>query len=256
MDLRITFNEVPEEYEKWRPTYVPQLFADIMEYSGINQGSRALEIGIGTGQATLPILKTGCHVTAVELGGDLAEYSRRKFKAYEIIEVKNMAFEDYECPDNSLDLVYSATAFHWIPVEIGYPKVYRHLKSGGTLAWFRNHAGKDKENEPLHAAIQKVYSKYMPHSSEPEEMNEDKCIEISNIIKKYGYVDVKYKLYYRTRTYNAEDYVSLINTYSDHLALNEEQRILLSNEMKETINSFGGKINVHDTIDLHLARKP
>ena len=256
MDLRFTFNEVTEEYEKWRPTYVPQLFADIMDFSRINQDSSALEIGIGTGQATLPILKTGCHITAVELGGNLAEYSKKKFEAYKNIEVKNMAFEAYECPDNSLDLVYSATAFHWIPDEIGYPKVYRLLKSGGTFAWFRNHPGRDKENEPLHAAMQKVYSKYMPQVGEPVEINEGKCIEISNTIKKYGYVDVNYKMYYRTRTYSAENYVSLISTYSDYLAMKEEQRVLFSNEMKETINSFGGKIKVYDTINLHLARKP
>jgi len=256
MDLRLIFNQITEEYDRWRPNYVEQLYTDIMDYSGINQDSRTLEIGIGTGQATLPILKIGCQVTAVELGSELAEFSMKKFKAYQNIEVKNMAFEDYECPDSSLDMVYSATAFHWIPEEIGYPKVYRILKSGGTFACFRNHPGKDKENEPLHAAIQKIYSKYMPRLGEPVEFNEDNCIEISNTIKKYGYVDVKCKMYYRTRTYSAEDYVSLINTYSDHLAMRQDQRLQFSNEMIKTINNFGGKINVYDTIDLHLARKP
>jgi hypothetical protein len=31
-------------------------------------------------------------------------------------------FEDFECPDYSIDLIYSATAFHWIKEEIGHPK--------------------------------------------------------------------------------------------------------------------------------------
>lgn len=256
MDLRLKFNEVAAEYDKWRTTYVPQLFTDIMDFSHINQTSRVLEIGIGTGQATLPILKTSCHLTAVELGDKLAAYSRKKFEDYKNFEIINMAFEDYECPDNSFDMIYSATAFHWIPEETGYPKVYKLLKSGGTFVLFRNYPYKDKENEPLHVAMQKVYSKYMPNIGEPTEYNEEKCIEIADTIKKYGFIDVNFKLYYRTRTFDAESYVSLISTYSDHRAMKEEQWILFSNEIKETINSFGGKINVCDTIDLHLARKP
>ncbi len=256
MDLRLTFNGVAAEYDRWRPTYVPQLFTDITDFSDINQTSRVLEIGIGTGQATLPVLKTNCQLTAIELGNELAAYSKKKFEAYKNFEVKNMAFEEYECPDNSFDLIYSATAFHWIPEETGYPKVYRLLKSGGTFACFRNNPFKDKENEPLHVAMQKVYSKYMPYTSEPEEYNEEKCMKNSETVKKYGFIDVNCKLYYRTRTFDAQSYVSLINTYSDSIAMKEEQRILFSNEMKQTINSFGGKINVYDTIDLYLARKP
>lgn len=121
MDLKLKFNEVTAEYDKWRPTYVPELYADIMAYSGIDQASRVLEIGIGTGQATLPILKTNCHLTAVEIGDELAAYTRTKFSRYKNLEIMNMAFENYECPDNSFDMVYSASAFHWIPEEIGYP---------------------------------------------------------------------------------------------------------------------------------------
>lgn len=38
----------------------------------------------------------------------------------------------------SLNIRYSATAFHWIPEEIGYPKVIQMLKPHGTLALFWN----------------------------------------------------------------------------------------------------------------------
>ncbi len=138
MELKFMFNEVPALYDL-RPTYVPELHADIVRFSGIDHESRALEIGIGTGQATLPFLKINCHVTAIELGSELATFSRKKFEEYKNFEVLNMAFEDYQCPDNSLDIIYSASAFHWIPEEVGYPKVYSFLKSGGTFARFANH---------------------------------------------------------------------------------------------------------------------
>ena len=63
-----TFNQVAEMYDKWRPAYVPELYEDIFAYKSIDKASHVLEIGIGTGQATLPFLNTGCHLTAVELG--------------------------------------------------------------------------------------------------------------------------------------------------------------------------------------------
>lgn len=34
---------------------------------------------------------------------------------------------------NAYDLIYSASAFHWIPEEIGYTKVYKALKPGGVI---------------------------------------------------------------------------------------------------------------------------
>lgn len=256
MDLRLKFNEVPSVYDKWRPTYVPELYTDINNYSGINPDSYLLEVGIGTGQATLPFLHMNCHITAVELGDDLASYTKEKFNKYKNFEIKNMAFENFECPDNSLDMIYSASAFHWIPEEIGYPKVYRLLKSGGTFARFANHPHKDKSNEPLHIAIQKVYAVYMPDSALGQEYSEEMASGRADVISGYGFIDISYKLYHRIRTFDAENYVTLISTYSDHRALGEEKLTLMQNEIKDVINSFGGKINIYDTIDLQLARKP
>lgn len=256
MDLRFTFNEEPTLYDKFQPTYLPELYADIMKYSNINHESRVLEIGIGTGQATLPILNMNCQLTAVEIGDKLAAFTREKFNEYKNLEVVNMAFEDYKCPDNSLDIIYSARAFHWIPEEIGYPKVCRLLKSGGIFARFANHPHKDKGNEPLHIAIQKVYAIYMPDAVLGQEYSDKMASDRADIAKKYGFIDIDYKLYHRIRTFNAENYATLISTYSDHRALGKTKLALFTNEIKNVINSFGGKINIYDTLDLQLARKP
>lgn len=258
MDLRLTFNEVPAVYDRWRPTYVLELYADIFEYSGIDNESRALEVGIGTGQATLPFIKTNCQVTAIELGNELAAYSKRKFAEYRNLDVLNMAFEDYECPDGSYDIVYSASAFHWIPEEVGYLKVYRLLKSGGTFARFANHPYKDKQNEPLHLALQELYEKYMPHISlkKPVEYSEENAKQRSDISKKYRFGDQMYRLYHRVRTFDAEGYASLIKTFSDHRAVGAAKLQLFSEKVKETVDRFGGTINIYDSIDLQLARKP
>lgn len=160
--METMFNEAAAEYDRWRPAYPAELYTDIFAYQPIGKNSRVLEIGIGTGQATPPILKTGCRLTAVELGEQLAALSSKKFETHPNFEVNNIAFQDFSCADDTFDLVYSATAFHWIGEEIGYPKVLGMLKRGGTFARFANHPYRDKGNEQLHLAIQKVYAKYMP----------------------------------------------------------------------------------------------
>lgn len=80
--LKWTFNTVVENYNKMRPGYVQELYADIFAYHPIHTESNVLEIGIGSGQATAPFLQTGCTLTAVEYGTELAQLCRQKFADY------------------------------------------------------------------------------------------------------------------------------------------------------------------------------
>lgn len=78
---------------------------------------------------------------------------------------------------------------------------------------------------------------------------------ISNIASKYRFIDISYRLYHRTRTFTADEYTSLLGTYSDHIAIKETKRMKFFDEIRETINDNGGIITIYDTIDLQLARK-
>lgn len=66
--LAWTFNTESRLYEKMRPGYVDELYEDIFRGKPIDSSCHVLEIGIGGGQATWPILKTGCKLLAVEYG--------------------------------------------------------------------------------------------------------------------------------------------------------------------------------------------
>lgn len=270
LNLAATFNEVAERYDRMRPTYVDALYQDIFTYmrtgqeptgqGGLGAPSKALEIGIGTGQATLPILETGCFVTAVELGDKMAAYCAKKFEQYDNFAIYNMRFEEFEAEPASFDLIYSATAFHWIPEEIGYKKVYDLLKPGGTFARFANHPSGDRGRPELSEAIQRLYERYMPGSqgkkkSEPGFV-EMQARQLAELGENYGFVDVTYRLYERTRNFTAEEYVELLGTYSDHNVLEKCVREEFWTEMKDVIHRFGGVITVYDTIDLQLYRKP
>ena len=266
MDLRLSFNGDAAGYDRFRPTYADELFADVIRFSGLDENKRALEIGIGTGQATLPFLRTGCSVVAVEIGDKLARFSREKFAEFRNLEVINRDFESVRLDQGSFDLVYSASAFHWIPRETGLPKVHGLLKSGGAFAWFSNRPVPAQEDACMREALQEVYGRYgrffaasAPAAADPrtrQRQAEAKRSERAETLRQYGFVDVTGKFYYGTRTFGAEDYVALLGTYSDHKAMPEENRLPFLKEIAAAVDRCGGKLMVSDNMLLCLGRKP
>ena len=258
--LEWTFDTVASKYEKLRPGYVDDLYKEIFDYIDLNDKSEVVEIGIGGGQATLPILKTGCKLTAAEYGANFCEICREKFREYPNFSAINGKFEDIEFESNKFDFIYSASAFHWIPEQIGYEKVYSMLKNGGAFARFANHPFRDKFNPDLSEEIDRLYAKhyYTYYKTEPRkivEYTEKEAFDRAMLAKKYGFKDIKYKLFFRTRTFSAKEYSMLLGTYSDHIAIEENIRNEFLSEIEKAIDKNGGKLCLYDTIELQLARK-
>lgn len=253
--LEWTFDTVASTYAKLRPGYGDELYQTIFNYIAIDESSNVVEVGIGGGQATLPILQTGCTLTAVEYGEHFSQLCREKFKDFPKFSVITDKFENVAFEDESCDFVFSASAFHWVPEDIGYAKVFSMLKSGGVFARFANHPYKDKGNLRLWEEIQDLYKIYMNSTGEPNEYSEEMAEKRANIASKYGFVDIRYELFKRTRTFSAKEYTELLGTYSDHIAIEESKRNEFFSRIEEVIDAYGGEITIYDTIDLQLARK-
>ncbi len=256
--LEWTFDTVASAYDKFRPSYPDELYKMIFNYTALDESCCAVEVGIGGGQATLPILKTGCNVTAVEYGKEFSKLCEEKFREYPNFSVVTGKFEDVNFDNNSYDLVYSATAFHWIPEDVGYPKVFSMLKRGGVFARFANHPYPCKDNPPLFDKIQEIYAEYYPDKKGKSraEYSGAQAGQIAKIAENYGFTDIKFAMFYRTRTFSASEYCKLLGTYSDHIAIEENTRRKFFAEIECAINAHGGTLNVFDTVDLQLARKP
>ncbi len=259
-ELGATFDTEASKYDKMRPGYADELFQAIFEYVKIGEGSRVVEVGSGSGQATLPVLKTGCELTSVEYGENFSKILIEKFGGYKGFKVITGKFEDVNLEDDAYDLVFSATAFHWVPEEIGYPKVYSALKPGGAFARFANRP-RNSQNAPelaleIDALYEGYYNKaYDIKSGTKKWFTEEKAKEISQIPAKYGFTDITYKLFYRERVFTADEYIQLLGTYSDHIAIEETIRNEFFSKIAAAINRHGGKIIISDTMDLELARK-
>jgi SAM-dependent methyltransferase len=132
--LRAGFDRAAEDYQRTRPICPRQLFDDLIQLTGLEAGGRVMEIGCGTGQATVPLAERGLTVTAVELGAELAAIARRRLTGFPAAEVVTCSFEDWPPPGAAFDAVVAVNSLHWIDPELRYSKPYGLLRSGGTMA--------------------------------------------------------------------------------------------------------------------------
>ena len=266
---RTHFDEIVVNYDKVRWNYPKELFDDIIQYSEHNKGKKAIEIGAGTGKATTPFLDAGYNVTAVEMGANMTDFLIDKFRKYTYFDVITSTFENAQLENDSYDLIYAASAFHWVDAKIGCPKVLRLLKRKGVFALFRNNAVPPDDDE-LYEAVQSVYEKhYYSHYkmdkrpviiSKMSEKDFRKPAEIYRgfrfeSLEQYGFNDITMKLYDATRTYNADEYIALLETYSDHRALPDKNRTALYAGIKEAIIKHGGHQKLNFIFQLYMGRK-
>jgi len=263
---RAHFDEIVEDYDKMRPKYPSNLFEDIFKYSGTGIGKKALEIGAGTGKATTPFVDAGYNVTAVEIGTNMAEFLLEKFKGYKDFNVIIASFEDVSLKESSYDLIYAASAFHWVDAKAGCPKVFRLLKNGGVFALFRYNVI-SADGEELYEDIQEVYEKYYysyyKSNKRPVKKSKKEFEKPSEILlgfgfedlRVYGFKDISMKMYDVVRTFGADEYINWLDTMSDHRGLPESDRVPLYSGIKETILRHGGRHKVDYIYQLYMGKK-
>ncbi|MFD4231208.1 class I SAM-dependent methyltransferase [Streptomyces sp. NPDC058545] len=118
-DLGRAFNEVSELYDRVRPGYPDELFADLGSITGMDERSSVLEVGCGTGQATRSLAALGCSVTAVEPGTDMAALARRRIASFRNVEVETSTFEEWHDRGRRFDVLVAASSWHWVDPSIG-----------------------------------------------------------------------------------------------------------------------------------------
>ncbi len=257
MELKNTFDKVAREYDKYRPGYPAQLFLDIIEYASVKPSDSILEIGCGTGQATKGFVDLGYdHVTCIELGQQLADMTREKFKDRTHVKVIHSSFEDWQSDGNRFDLAISATAFHFIqPQQLGYRKVFDLLRDRGAIAFFWTvHV---PSFDHVFNRIRESYRKYAPHLDDSNAPTVEQIIhERSDLTVRDGlFEDLSLKEYRWTGLYTSDEYVALLNTNSRHRLLHDDTRVQLFESIKSAIDQHGGIVKKPQVVVLFLARK-
>ena len=258
--LRATFDSAALLYDEARPGYPGELFDEVVSLSGISSGGRILEIGCGTGQATLPFARRGYELFCVELGESLAAVARRNLTGYPRVQVRTGDFEEVSVPEGAFDLAVSATAFHWLDPTVAYSKVARALKPEGTIALFWNEHVRSDAGGGFFEATQEIYAREAPEiwdedyegPPRPEDLR-DRTAEIEGS----GLFGPVLRRSFRwDQDYTADGYLRVLDTYSGHISLGHEARRRLYEGISRLIaNEFGGRIVKGYQTSLYVARK-
>jgi SAM-dependent methyltransferase len=253
---RTLFDRVAELYDRARPTYPEALFDEIVALSGIPDGGRVLEIGPGTGQATLPMARRGYRVTALELGSNLAAVARRNLAAFPDVAVQVGAFEAWPLPEEPFDLVICVSAFHWLDHNVALPKIARALGPGGSLAYTTG-GHVEGGTSQFFIDAQECYERHMPgtppgiRSSLPETIPLESPITDASGL----FAAAEHRRHVWLREFTTQTYIDEIGTYSSNLGLSEEGREALHSCIAALIDGeYGGGITKAYMTDLHVVR--
>ena len=254
---RVTFDEDAERYDRARPGYPQAIYDDLAELAGIGPGSRVLEIGCGTGQATVPLAERGCQIVAVELGADLAEIACRNLARFPAVQVVTAPFESWPLPPDPFDLVISATAFHWIDPAVRVVKSAEALRPGGSLALIDTYhvAG---GTEPFFADAQECYERWDPATPPGLRLTGPETIpqEAEEIERSGRFEPARFRRYTTDISYTTATYIDVLLTYSGHRALEPAaQRGLLDCIAALIDNRYDGQIVKRYLSQLRVARR-
>lgn len=250
------FDEVAQLYNLARPGYRDRLINDVITLTNLADSANILEVGAGTGKATVPFAKKGYTIHCLEPGKNLAAVACENLRSFSKVSVETVKFEDWQLKESKFDLVISAQAFHWIPAEIGYPKAALALKENGYLVIFWNFAP-TCDSEVFQKLIE-VYRTYAPSMSwrwkeTPIEVlmqkREDKML-------KSGYFkNIIAKSYPWSIQYDVSQYLNLLNTQTDYLQIPQSDRQNLQRAIAEVLNAYGGSIVKPYVSALFIAQK-
>lgn len=258
-ELRATFDRVADLYQEARPEYPDQLYQALVEATGIGPGDRLLEVGCATGKATIPLARQGFRLTCVEIGPRLAAAARRNLAPYPNATVFDGAFETWWPEDGGrFDLVFAATAWHWVDPGIGYRHAWELLRPSGHLAlWSATHVFPEG-GDPLFTDIQPVYNEIgegLPDATvqpRPGDLPDSRAE-----IEATGLFEVVLVRHFDWETiYTAEGYLRLLDTFSGHIAMEPWQRDRLYGEIRRRVGERpDGRLRRHWGAVLHIARR-
>jgi SAM-dependent methyltransferase len=255
---RLSFGGVADLYDRSRPSYPEALVDGVLEYAAVTGGAaeRALEVGAGTGKATVLFAARGLDVVALEPSTEMARVARINLADYENVTIEQIEFERWRPPGREFRLVFSAQAWHWIAREVRYPAALAALEAGGALAAFWNRP--DWAACDLREELGEAYRLAGRAGDTDDPMNPVGRFEDDawpdEIARVPGLDDAEVRRYGSHHDYTSPEYLALLRTHSACVILDPPARERLLSGIAAAIDASGGTFRRPMVTLLCLAR--
>ncbi|MFI9386275.1 class I SAM-dependent methyltransferase [Kutzneria sp. NPDC052558] len=240
----LPFGPIAEQYDRFRPP-PPEGLVDDLE----RLGGAVLDVGCGTGKATVAMAERGMTVLGLEPDERMAAIARSHGVPVEI-----GTFETWDAGDRRFDLLTFADSWHFVDPVAGARRAAELLRPGGRVARFWNSC----LLEPAAIkAIEPVYRRLAPEVPQswrpaaawtPVRADDDPLV-------RGGFTPLRTRSYKSSALRSADEWVGVMATHSTHLRLGDRLGPLMS-EVHAAIEGIGGMVHVHRTTHLMLTRFP
>ena len=218
-----SFGGAAHNYDTHRPRYPDQLIDDVLA-SGVR---RLLDVGAGTGIASMQFVERGVDVLAVEPDTRMASVAQVKG-----IPVEIAAFEQWEPAGRRFDRVVFAASFHWVDPAVALPKIHSILGDGGKLALIWNRL---RPTRPTRAQFESIYKDYMDIDARGADGAPG---DLTDLLTRAGFT-VTHRSYQHNLHYSTQQWVDIAFTFSNHLTLAADKATELRSKMADLIGPSG-----------------
>lgn len=159
METTKKFDGRAMDYTISRPSYATELIDCLYAEYGVSTTSVIADIGSGTGKFAKLLIDRGSKVFCVEPNEDMRHVAENELCQYANFHSVHSDAENTTLPDNSVDHITTAQAFHWFDTDKFKRECSRIIKKNGKvfLVWNVRCAA-----DPVNRMLFDIYSKYCP----------------------------------------------------------------------------------------------
>lgn len=132
------FSNRVENYSKFRPGYPPEMMRFFNAELGLTPASTVADIGSGTGLSSKPFLEKRNLVYGIEPNAAMRAAAEIFLREYANFRSIDGTAEATGLPDNAVDIIVAAQAFHWFRPDETREEFKRILRPGGYICLIWN----------------------------------------------------------------------------------------------------------------------
>jgi ubiquinone/menaquinone biosynthesis C-methylase UbiE len=153
-------------YQRYRPGYPDEVFSLLRDKFGLNEDSKVLDLGCGTGQVALNLAPYVSEIIALDPQEEMLQEGKAAAKSSDISNITWLKGESGRLPDmaakiGKINLTVIARAFHWMDKEQTLKDLYKITFSGGGVAIIADGGPTDGEMLPWKETIQQTVKKWL-----------------------------------------------------------------------------------------------
>lgn len=254
-EQRLVFGEVAETYDRARPGYPPRLVEDVLSIASLGPDDRVLEVGCGTGKASVLFASRGLEMLCLEPSEPMASVARRSCARFPRVSIETSSFEAWPVETGTFGLLISAQAWHWVDPDVRLAKAHQSLAPGGVLALFWHTV--EWRDEELRTTIDDLYERVAPDliATRPgyPGTRSEPIFGAQELADSPLFRSVTTREYPWSRRYPTNAYLELLTTQSGHRMLPPDVLARLGDGLTQIIDQAGGELRVDYVTRLFLA---